>query len=326
MYQHDPDRAPDSDFVSGCLAHLVCGNSGRMLDHRRTPVCVVGVHPDQALFELEVMAFEDKGARWRIPMEMVERFQFVRDSTLAEAVPFEAAVARCDQALVIEADPSERDRTEAAIGALQVEAAAWLDSQSAHFAQADGIDLSRPSGEPLLYRDLSRWIAANESTLLETAFSTAWVSNPWPLGPVFGHRIVLAEMGLCSFVGKVVREPDLFSGVASREARAQHIKARLAFLRAVFARAGYDEVVLYRGMSYHGALRPPTEGRLVSSTFRRDLANAFFDALPEGSGVLYRQVVPVRRLFMTFVETEAMNRQFLESEALLLGESDNLAF
>ena len=58
MYQHDPDRAPDSDFVSGSLAHLVCGNSGRLLDHRRTPVCVVGVHPDQALFELAVMAFE----------------------------------------------------------------------------------------------------------------------------------------------------------------------------------------------------------------------------------------------------------------------------
>jgi len=42
--------------------------------------------------------------------------------------------------------------------------------------------------------------------------------------------------------------------------------------------------------------------------------------------LLMRQVVPIERVFMTFLETEAMNRQFHEAEAVLLHEEGNPLF
>jgi hypothetical protein len=44
------------------------------------------------------------------------------------------------------------------------------------------------------------------------------------------------------------------------------------------------------------------------------------------TGVLYRQCVPIERLFMTYYETEQMNRSFAEAEAVLLYDEDNVAF
>jgi hypothetical protein len=63
FYEDDPEMAPDSAFESGRLDHLMVGNEGRLLDARRTPVRVVGLRPEFAFFEVEVLAFEDRGAR-----------------------------------------------------------------------------------------------------------------------------------------------------------------------------------------------------------------------------------------------------------------------
>ena len=38
IYARHDDPAPDADFEPGCLEHLVPGNTGRLLDARRTPV------------------------------------------------------------------------------------------------------------------------------------------------------------------------------------------------------------------------------------------------------------------------------------------------
>ena len=76
LYEHDPGMKPDSEFELGRLRHLMLGNDGRLLDARRTPVRVVGLRPELAFFEVEVLAFEDRGARWELPMDAVDRFQF----------------------------------------------------------------------------------------------------------------------------------------------------------------------------------------------------------------------------------------------------------
>ena len=39
-----------------------------------------------------------------------------------------------------------------------------------------------------------------------------------------------------------------------------------------------------------------------------------------------RQTVPIRRVLMTYLETEAMNRPYREAEAVLLVEPENQAF
>lgn len=44
-----------------------------------------------------------------------------------------------------------------------------------------------------------------------------------------GHAIVLAEMGLCPYSGKVVRDRALFAGDGAKERRRAHILLRLAF-------------------------------------------------------------------------------------------------
>ena len=52
----------------------------------------------------------------------------------------------------------------------------------------------------------------------------------------------------------------------------------------------------------------------------------FNDRNPESTGVLVRQSVPVERLFMSYLETEQMNRQYTEAEAVLLNDFSNEFF
>jgi hypothetical protein len=65
----------------------------------------------------------------------------------------------------------------------------------------------------------------------------------------------------------------------------------------------------------------------VSATLSRDVATAHFDGGPTTqTAVLWRQEVPITRLFMTFLETRGMNARFHEAEAVLIGEPHNHAF
>lgn len=76
MYQANPDALPDYRFVPGELGWLVAGNDGRLLDARPTPVRVTAIDLQRGFVEVEIAAFEDKGARWLVPLEEVTRFQF----------------------------------------------------------------------------------------------------------------------------------------------------------------------------------------------------------------------------------------------------------
>lgn len=76
IYQSDPGAASDAGFVSGELAHTVVGNRARLLDARRTPLSVTDVLPDPGEFEVRIEAFEDRGARWRLPVWEISRVQF----------------------------------------------------------------------------------------------------------------------------------------------------------------------------------------------------------------------------------------------------------
>ena len=141
-----------------------------------------------------------------------------------------------------------------------------------------------------------------------------------------GHRIVLAELGLVPYEGKVVRNEGLFDAPWTRARRAEHLIARLGFVRALFRKAGHERVRLYRGMSSRETVRPSVNRSLVSATFSLAVARSHFDAAGTGShGTLLRQMVPVDRLVMTYHETAAMNDPFLEAEAALLWE-ENLLF
>jgi len=329
-YQFDPAMQPDSEFVPGTLAHLVVGNEGRLLDPRRTPIRIVGLVPATGEFVVEILAFEDRGARWEVPYEEIDRYQFPRGS--AEAVPsavgeFEEAVRRFDEPLEIPADARERDRAEREILELRHAASEWLETRSRFLASGEPLEPRAREGIPALWADLRAFMEEHALWDVEDAIATQYVRNPHSGELVKGHRMVLAELGLAAFAGKKVRDPALFSGAWSRARRRKHILARLAFVRALFAKAGRPRVVLYRGLSWDGLPEPPRNGGLVSATFDLAVATSHFEGHGRmESGLLLRQAVPVERLFMSCLETVQMNEHYKEGEAVLFGDSGNQLF
>jgi hypothetical protein len=162
---------------------------------------------------------------------------------------------------------------------------------------------------------------------MDAGFAETFVSNPRSGELVKGHAIVLAELGLCPYRGTVVRDPDLFTGAWSKERRAEHLVARLAFTQALWAGLGHPALTLYRGAAADGPLPPRAAGSFVSATMSRAVAEAHFAGGPQTqAAVLWRQVVPLERVLMTFLETAAMNRRYQEAEAILVGEPGNQAF
>ncbi len=330
VYEFDPNMAPDADFLPGELRWLVPGNEGRLLDPRRTPVRVVGVALETGHVVLEIAAFEDRGARWALALESVDGLQFAKASAAAsdaDVAAFTGAVARLDRPLAIAADPERARETREALAAREAEAAAWLRERSAFVRSGARIEARGRDGIPALGADLEAFLRERDLSEMEDAFATQYVRNPDSGELVKGHRIVLAELGLVAYEGKVVRDPDLFAGAWRKERRAEPILSRLAFVRAHFGAAGTTHLDLYRGMSSHGRLEPPRNESLISATFASEVAMSHFEGRdPSLAGVLLRQPVPVERVLMTYVETAQMNRMYREAEAILLFEPGNPLF
>lgn len=235
VYQKDPNAAPDSDFSPGTIAFLVPGNRGRMLDPRRTPIEIVDVEPELAVFELEVTAFEDTGARWRLPFEDVVKFQFAHGSrrvgseTIAE---YEEAVARHDRELSIPVDARSTAATVGLISDQVRHAERWLSRSSRFFAGhgAPSLPVEGRRGDPRLQSDLDRYLESLDLLDLERALAETYVSNPHSGEVLKGHRVVMAEIGLAAYDGKVVRDPSVLAGARDRSRRGRHIVARLGFV------------------------------------------------------------------------------------------------
>jgi hypothetical protein len=325
IYASDPNQAPDSDFVPGELRHLVTGSPGRLRDARRTPITVTGVRPGVGAFEVEVGAFEDAGARWELSLEEISRFQFARGGPVASpetVVELDNALRRFDRALVIDPDPAARQETLRRIDRVRVdvriELPAPLDLAARVRARA---------GDPELFALLDEFIADRDVADLERRFTSAFVSNPRSGEFVKGHAIVLAELGLCPYRGKIVRDPGVFEGAGRKERRAEHLVARLAFTYELWSAIGEQTVTLYRGAAVEGQLPEPSLSSFVSATFSHDVAAAHFEGGPTTrTAVLWRQRIPVARMLMTFLETRAMNGRFREAEAVLIGDPANRAF
>jgi hypothetical protein len=329
VYVTDPDGAPDSEFEPGALRHLVPGNRGRLLDARRTPITITAVDPKGGAFELEIGAFEDAGARWELSLDQVERFQFARDAQLAAAgavAELARAVERFDRELTIECNPAARRETLMRIADEQAVLRERLGDEAA--LRLDLVRcIARRLGEERLFELLEEAMAERRVAELERRFSATLVSNPGSGEVVKGHAIVLAELGLCPYRGKVVRDPRLFDEPWSKARRARHLVARLAFTRALWGVLGEESAVLYRGAATDGPLTEPSPSSFVSATLSREVAMAHFEGGPSTRvAVLWRQHVPVARLLMTFLETRAMNDRFREAEVVLIGDPANRAF
>jgi hypothetical protein len=328
IYQSDPESAPDSAFVAGALHHLVPGSRGRLRDPRRTPLRNTRVMPEIGSFEVEIEAFEDRGARWQLPLGLVERLQFPRGAAhaaTATVADLRAAVERFERPLTVAADPAERDRT---LQAIDAEATTLRDGL---LADLTPIDLrhhtERREGHPVLAARLARRLQQGGLEDIDDEFARSFVSNPHAGEMVKGHAIVLAELGLCPFQGTIVRDPATFEAPWTRARRAEHLIVRIAFARALWSKLGHDEVVLYRGAAFDD---PPTArpaASFVSATFSDAVAREHYAGGPTTrAALLARQRVSVTRLLMSFLETSALNQRYHEAEAALIGEPGNLTF
>jgi hypothetical protein len=129
---------------------------------------------------------------------------------------------------------------------------------------------------------------------------------------------VCAELGLAPYAGRAVRDAKLFDPPWTRERRAEHIVSRVAFVRALYGACGVARVTLHRGLASQGAPGPTRNETFVSATFDPAVARSMTGAIdPSRTPVLLSQEVAVERLFMTCVETAAMNGVFREAEAVL---------
>ncbi len=324
IHRRDPDQAPDSAYEPGELALLVVGNRGRMLDGRRTPIRVVAIEEAIGSWVLEVLAFEDVGARWMLELERVGHFQFEQGSARLDDAAVDrlrAAVERFDRPFRVAVDPGPRARTRRRLADEERSAAVALRDRPV------GLDLDARTGDPGIWERLERYLSGRGVGDLEAAFADRYVSNPSSGELVKGHRIVIARLGLVPYDGKIVRDPTTFEGAWSEDRRAEHILARLGFVRALYRAAGHETVRVWRAIASESELRRHPARTFVSTTFDRAVAESLFDGGPASRvAALYRQDVPVDRLFMTYVETAAMNRVFHEAEAILLAEPRNLAF
>lgn len=330
MYQFDPDARADDQFTAGELRWLVPGNRGRLLDARRTPVQVTQVDLPHGYFEVEILAFEDQGARWLVPLEDVTSYQFDPAGGTAPAAAVAAmqeAIDRLNVTTTIEADQERSEQAAQQLATERARAAAWLTGLGVpdHIDTAEFIDSRR--GSPDAPGWLDRYLAEAGPGLadLDHELAAGYLSNPGSGDLVRAHLITMAQLGLSPYRGKIVRDPAALSGRWSTESRAAHIISRAGFTQALWQRADHPGLMLYRGIGLQGtaALRGPATP-LVSGTFSRALAESHFNAERAGLALLLRRRVPIERLFMTFLETAVLSTRYLEAEAIVFSDGSLL--
>jgi hypothetical protein len=203
----------------------------------------------------------------------------------------------------------------------------WIRAHTAsHQVDLDRCIAAR-SGDPVVAKALEDFMADRRLAELDRQFAERFVTNPGSGELVKGHAIVLAELGVCRYRGRVLRDRHVFDGAWCKHSRAAHIIARLAFMRELWSSWGCTAAKVYRGMAVDGPLPAPAPSSFVSATFSAEVAEAHFRGAPTTrTAALWRQSVPIDRLFMTFIETSAMNRRFLEAEAVLIADPGNRAF
>jgi hypothetical protein len=326
MYQADSEALPDDRFAPGELGWLVAGNEGRLLDARRTPVRVTAIDLRHGFFEIEITAFEDKGARWLVPLEEVTRYQFSPEgmrASASEITRMTDTIKRLNVALEVTPDQETRRNSEQKIAAERARARDWLTVHGA----PDSIDpapfIDSRRGSPEAFRWLAHYLADSEPTGLadmDDELATRYVSNPRSGDLIRAHLITAARLGLSSYRGKAIRDEAALSGKWAEKRRAEHIIIRAAFTQALWERADRPRLMVYRGIGLHAQEElKPRAIPLISATFSRAIAESHFNSERANTAALLRVRLPVERLYMTFLETPAMSKQYLEADAVLFG-------
>lgn len=327
IHESNANSLPDSDFVEGNIKYLVKENKCRLLDGRRTPGFVENYFDDTAMFRWRITDFEDKGNFWDVPAENIKSYQMLKGSKELDDTKVKeinAKVKEFNKDLIIEIDELEQEKTEKEILATEEKIKKWLKQNSLFIKNCETLNLDSTEGNMTLMNDLKNYMKAMGMELLEENTAKQLVLNPsseW----IKGNNIVLANMGIIDYKNKVQRGEQTFQGIGEKSIRRKYLIHRIAFVRAYFHLLNISEVLVYRGMCTEEEWDNSYEKSLTSWTFNLQAALSFCDLDKNNkykNGYILKRTIPIESIFMTFIETEEMNKQYKESEAILFFNKD----
>lgn len=325
IHECDKNMRLDDEFINGDLSFLVVGNKCRLLDGRRTTGIIENYFEDSAMFRWKITKYEDKGKYWDLPAEDIVMFQFEKASsrlTSSDVACINLRSSEFKKELNIEPNKLIKDETERKIELIKNDVIEWFKHNSQFFQQNRKIDFSSNVGSEFLASDLNNYMKSVELAEEETITTDTLVLNPNSGEWIKGMSIVLAEMGLASYNSRIPRTKDIFQGIGSKENRMKYLMNRIAFVRAFFSISNIKEVTLYRGMSTEDEWRK-IKRTYLPCTFSFDVAKEFSDFSRDSifkNSYIVKLTCPIEKLFITYLETEAMNRQYKEAEAIIFYE------
>ena len=322
-HEYDDNMRADNEFIKGDLSFLVKGNKCRLLDGRRTTGYIEKYDEDSAMFRWKITKYEDKGKHWDLPAESVTKFQFEKESEQLsdnEVNIIKEKIKKYKENLYIKAKESEKIKTEAVIAEREKEIKKWLKDNSMFFKSNKKLNFDSKEGPSSLTEDLTEYMKLKGLYDIERKTAETMVLNPKSGEWIRGMEIMLGEMGLVSYKGKIPRTKGIFTGLGSKNKRYKYLVHRLAFVRAYFNLLKIKEIVIYRGMSNEKDWKviPRT---FLYCTLSYDVAKDFSDFNRESkyrTSYIIKMTCSVKKLFMTYIETQALNRQYKEAEAILL--------
>jgi len=315
-YQTKSFTAPDSDYLDGHIQYLVEHNKGRFLDNRRTPGEIVKVDSQYALFYWKILDFEDVGAVWEMPFEAVANFQFEKDShSLNKDMrkTYVAAIKKYKKKLHIK--PLARTKA-------LIEHEITTQTQNLIHARSLCFDhCTTPSAlfeiKNVIHDRFQDYLTTHNLAFIEQKTSEMIVSNPYA-GEWLKHLfIALAEADLVEYYGW---SPKPLEGIPSPHDFEQYLIKRLAFIRALFLSNGIETIPLYRGMSSSSPwMLFPKAFSSWSSEYAvaKDLAE-IEEKNDKEISYIFKRKTHIDEIFMTCLETSAMNKKYDEKEFLLL--------
>jgi hypothetical protein len=320
-YQEDNQHLPDSEYMPGDIRYIAAGNKGRYLDNRRTQGLIESVNEKKAVFYWRVGAFEDKDTIWELDFEEIENFQFETGASVIskyKIAQYEKEKKKYNHKIIINNNVNDLLKSNHAIKMeiSNIKERGFLGA----LAEMEIEKLN--SNKAIIQESLYSYLLENKLNNLDEKITGMIVSNPYS-GEILKHLwFRLAKLGFVRYENRV---PKLLEGIPEGKDIEAYIIKRIAFVRALFEISGVLEITTYRGVNspYKWLSFPKAfSSWTLDYSVANDLAKINDDTNIEVAYIMKRRT-RTTEIFLTSIETKAMNRAYDEKEVLLFANPEN---
>jgi len=320
LHQQNGEMLSDDHFIDGEIKYLEVGNKCRLLDGRRTPGVIQSMDYESGHFRWEIMDFEDKGKTWDVTFESVDSFQFEKNVIVnTDTGKIKSVISKLDKKISVPRATHKVETTEKKIEALMDSTNLWIQNESKFIYKMTELNRKDSNQLEQISHDFLKYMESLELLALEKKTSELMVLNPNSGEWVKGLMIVMAELGLASYDGNMIRSEHIFTGMGDKATREKYILHRMAFIRCLFNQFNKSEITLFRGMSSEGTWFVPKR-TFLSMTFDSEVASEFSDFKEDSrykTSYMIKSSIDVKQIFMTYLETKEMNERYKEKEAII---------